>query len=110
MANVLNVVIDQGANSTVNAIAKWANGDVIDVSSGYTANGGFRRHYESANIVYFDSFDLYSNGLVVAHLTGATANTANTGRFLYDIEINLTASNTTTRVQEGILTIKAGIS
>ena len=103
MAQNINLSIDQGANAQINVSVIHENGDTYDLT-GYTANASFRKHYNSANATTFVCTP-YANGLIILTMNAETSGAANAGRYVYDIVINHTSSNTTTRIQEGVLTV-----
>jgi len=103
MAQNINISIDQGANAQINVHVIHENGDTYDLT-GYTANASFRKHFNSSNAIAF-SCTPYANGLIVMTMNADTTSAANAGRYVYDIVINHTSSNTTTRIQEGVITV-----
>lgn len=103
MAQNINLSIDQGANAQINVYVVQVSGDAYDLT-GYTANAAFRKHYAGNTVASF-SCTPYANGLIVLTMNAESSASVNSGRYVYDITINHTSSNTTTRIQEGVLTI-----
>lgn len=108
MAQALNLSADQGANVTFSITVRDSSNVAIDLT-GYTANASFKRHFESANSVAFVT-NTYANGLLTISLLANVTSAISSGRYVYDATVTETASNTTTRVSEGILTIKANVT
>lgn len=105
MAIVLNVSFDQGANSQFN-INVANNGVSVDLT-GYSANAHFKKHANAyANTVQVMTTTGYANGLLNISMTASETSNVNWGRYYYTVEITQNSSNTTTRIQEGILTIR----
>ena len=104
MAIAKNITLDQGANNFIETNVTDANGVGVDLTT-YTFDAYFKRHTESANQVTFTTVG-YANGLLQLSLDWFTsANTAE-GVYTYIIKITNPSSNTTTRIQEGLLTLK----
>lgn len=110
MSRTVNLAIDQGANVVININVTYANGSAVDLT-GYTANASFKKHANAyANTVKTMTTTGYANGLLVLSMTAVESANTDWGRFLYDVTVNHTVSNTTSRVQEGILTIRPRIT
>lgn len=102
MARKTNIIIDQGTTFSNTAIPLYSNNVVIDIT-GHTANGQIRKHYTSTNAISFTTTVNSNNSITFSLAANQTANVA-TGRYVYDINI-ISASNTITRVIEGVATI-----
>jgi len=109
MSTVLNVTVDQGANVSIEINATHANGSVIDLT-GYTANSGFKKHANAySNTTTYFTNTLNANDLLVMALSAVNSANVDAGRYSYDVRITETSSNTTTRLQEGILFIRPSV-
>lgn len=102
MARKTNIIIDQGATFSNTATPLYSNGVAIDIT-GHTANGQIRKHYSSNSAIAF-STTVNSNSTITFSLTANQTANVNSGRYVYDINI-ISASNTITRVIEGVATI-----
>lgn len=102
MAVRANLVINQGETFSNQILLQDEFGNDYDVS-GYTCVAAMRKYHGSANVVAFSTS--ISNGqCTIAMTAGETANVAD-GRWVYDVDI-ISASNTVTRIVEGIITVK----
>lgn len=107
----VNLVINQGSTfyQEVQLFDKdgdalrvtYANGDPI-----YTSAAQFRKSYQASNAVSFDT--ALANGVMILSLTANATSNVNGGRYVYDAE--LTSSNTTTRIIEGIVTVRPEVT
>lgn len=104
MAIARNITFDQGANNFISIPVADANGVAIDLTT-YTFDAYFKRHTESVNSVTFTTVG-YANGLLVMSLDWLTSANTEEGVYTYIIKITEASSNTTTRIQEGLLTLK----
>jgi len=103
LTQVKNLVLHQGANTQYDIVVT-ENGAAKDLT-GFTASGTFQKHYDSANTYTFDC-TAYSNGLITVAYSGALSANLDHQKYVYDIFINETSSNTYTKVQEGNLLVK----
>jgi hypothetical protein len=108
MAKVQNITFDQGANVQIDITIYDTNGDIEDLS-GYTATSSFRKHYESVNSTSFVC-STYSNGTLRMTMNAAISANVQPLRYVYDVNLNHTASNTDSRIQEGILIVKPSVT
>lgn len=106
MATKANITIDQGTTFSTTVDLTDENGDPINLSA-YTPTAQIRRWYTSSNVSAIFVANTGTNALAgVITLSLTSSQTANLycGRYVYDV--NLTdASNTVTRVLEGIVTV-----
>jgi len=107
MADIRNIAIDQSANVLIEINVSNTIGGVLDLTN-YTSNGCIKRHYESANVAIFTT-DQFANGLFTLSLTGDESANLAIDRHVYEATITHTGTNTTVRVQEGILMVKPSI-
>lgn len=110
MSQTINLAVDQGSNVSIQININYANGSSVDLT-GYTANASFKKHANAyANTSTAMTAVGYANGLLEVSMTGAESANTTWGRYLYDVKVTHTATNTITRVQEGILTIRPQIT
>jgi hypothetical protein len=104
MSNVRNISVDQSANTRIDINVTDTTGAIVDLTL-YTAGACYKKHMDSANTGAITATG-YANGML--RLTLSAVETANIthGRYVYEAYVNHTSSNTTTRVQEGIMTVK----
>jgi len=113
MAAVANLTIDQGASFSSSVTVKDANGDAFDLT-GFTADAKMALGYTSTRTrttitTTFDSDR--TTGIINLSLTAAqTAALDAPARYVYDIEITLTADSSVTRVIEGIITVRPNVT
>lgn len=100
MSQNVNLVVDQGSNLEIQINVTHANGDVWDLST-YSVNSKVRKHFTS-NTSYDFSGTGYANGLILLTMNAENSANVSAGRYRYDVEV-VSTSNTTTRVQEGII-------
>lgn len=103
MARTKNLFIDQGANAQINVHLYYENNTPFDLT-GYTANANFTRYYGKEPTTEINCVP-YANGLIVLSINAATTGSSNAGKYVYDVQINHTSSNTTSTIQKGVLTI-----
>jgi len=99
-----NIVHHLGIDGEFHINVSNSAGNPLDLTV-YIANAIYRKHYLSANSIAFTS-NLYANGLLKLTLPANTAVANDVGIYFYSVDINFTASNTVTRVQDGLLTIR----
>lgn len=110
MAQGVNIAIDQGSNVAIEINVIDTNGNAVDLTA-YSANASFKKHANAyANTAKTFSTVGYANGLLLLSMTAVESANTTWGRYLYDVTVTHTISNTTTRVQEGILTIRPSIT
>jgi len=103
MATKANLVIDQGTTYTTDLNLTDENGDPL-VLSGYSANSQIRKHYTSTNSVAFSVSINATAGVITLSLTANQTSDMTSGRYVYDVEL-ADASNTISRIVEGIVTV-----
>jgi hypothetical protein len=109
MAAKANIVIDQGADFATTITVENENG-VVDLSS-YTARGQIRKHYTSSTAVDFNvTIEVpKTEGKVTLSLTNAQTGAMEAGRYVFDAEL-VSASNTVSRLVEGIATVSPQVT
>ncbi len=108
MASIRNISIDKSANLQFDIAISDVNGNLIDLGL-YSHAGSYKKHFESANAFAF-SCNGFSNGTLRVELSGSDTANLEHGRYLYEVLITHTASNTTTKVQSGIMTVNGSAS
>jgi hypothetical protein len=105
MATKANLVIDQGSTFSTDLNLTDDNGDALNLI-GYTANSQIRKWYTSINAAAsFTTSINTSSGVITLSLTSAQTSNLVSGRYVYDVEINDTASGEVSRIVEGIVTV-----
>lgn len=104
MATKANLVIDQGTSYSVTLNLTDENGDAINLIN-YSANSQIRKWYSSSNSVAFATSLDITEGTVTLTLTANQTNILKAGRYVYDVELYDTSSNTYSRILEGIVTV-----
>lgn len=107
MATTKNLTIDQGASFIT--YAQYLDITKTPISLvGYDVKAQLRKSYYSSNSVSFTTvLENGANGNISISLSASqTANLD--GRYLYDITAN--TSNSTLRIQEGIVTVNPGVT
>lgn len=111
MATKANITIDQGTTFSTNFDLTDENDDPIDLSA-YTAEAQIRRWYTSVNAAATFTTNTGANaaaGTLTISLTAAQTANLEYGRYVYDVKV-ADASNTITRVIEGIVTVTPRVS
>lgn len=105
MATKANLVIDQGSTFSTDLNLTDDNGDALNLV-GYTSNSQIRKWYTSTNAsASFTTSINTSSGVITLSLTSAQTSNLVSGRYVYDVEINDTASGEVSRIVEGIVTV-----
>ena len=109
MATKANIVVDQGATFTT-SISIVDDTDTPFNLTGHTGAAQLRKHFSSTNATSFAVSLEGANGVISLSLTsGQTANLAG-GRYVYDVEITNTSTNTVSRVVEGIVNVNPNVT
>jgi hypothetical protein len=109
MATKANLVIDQGTTFSTTITMMDDNGNLIDLT-GYSANSQIRKHYTSTTAVNFSAEINVSTAEITLSLTNIQTANLTAGRYVYDVEVSDTYSNTVSRVVEGIVTITPNVT
>ena len=107
MAQEINLTVDQGSNLSIEITVSDANGDLWDLSS-YTVESQVRKN-PYTNTAYTFVGSGAANGLLTLTMNAETSAAVPAGRYLYDVEI-ISVTNTTTRVQEGLIVFSPNIT
>ena len=101
-----NIVIDQGTDFSSTITVTDDDGDITDLA-GYTANGHIRKHYSSSTATVFDCVfgTPTTDGKLTISLPRTVTGAMEAGRYVYDVELTNTTSNTRIRLIEGIATV-----
>ena len=108
MAISRNILLYQGANATVQTEVFDANNVAVDLTS-YTVTGKAKKHWGSANVYTFTCTGS-ANGLISCTLDANTMGSLDAGRYVYDIDITQNSTNTTIRIQHGLMTVKPNVN
>jgi len=102
MATVSNLVIDQGTTFSLTMQLDNEDGSDKDLSN-YTVTSQIRKSYYSNTYTSFTTAKINLTGELTISLTAAETSSLKAGRYVYDIEIS--SSEETLRVLEGIVTV-----
>lgn len=110
MAIYSNLTIDQGSTFSVEIDVTDSSGDPLNLT-GYTVAGQIRKTYSSSTFTNFTA-SVYNTigGIVKIELSATTTNAMKAGRYVYDVEITQTSSGDITRIVEGQLEVKPGVT
>ncbi len=110
MAIYSNLSVDQGSNFAAQIDVTDSDGDSLDLN-GYTAEGQLRKTYTSTTSTAFTS-EIFnaSGGVVKISLNAAATNGLKAGRYVYDVEITKTSTGDITRIVEGQLEVRPGVT
>lgn len=106
MAPIQNLVIDQGTTYSLSVTVADANGNALDLTD-YSVRAQMRRSYGSTSSISFTATkaDDPTTGEITISLTATQTSSLKPGRYVYDLEIEDTTTNSVTRVIEGIITV-----
>ena len=108
MAVYANLTDDQGTDFSSSVDVTDSDGDPVALT-GYSVAGQIRKHYNSSTKVDFvATVSNATAGIISLSLSAATTNAMKAGRYVYDVEIDL--SGTKTRVLEGQLEVTPGVT
>ena len=110
MAEIANILVDQGANYTTPLEITDASGNPINLT-GWTAEAHIRKHFSSTtNKSFIITFDAdRTTGLIEMALPGSNSTVMVPGRYLYDLRM-LDANSAPYRIIQGTLTIDGAIT
>ena len=110
MSERANITIEQGADFAATVDLKDDNGDIIWLQ-GYYANAAMKKWYTSTTIAaVFGTNINVASGEVTISLPANTTGQIKSGRYVYDVYITSSTSNTVQRIMEGIATVTPGVS
>jgi hypothetical protein len=109
MAAKANLKIDQGSDYATSITLTGDDGIPVDLF-GYIGKAQIRKYYTSTTAVDF-GVDIEANtGTVTLTLDANTSNNMEFGRYVYDVELTDNVTGLISRVLEGIVTIKPGVT
>ena len=108
---VSNLVINAGADfSQVFTLESISTNSVLDLST-YTIASQMRKHSASSSSIAFTSTILNaSQGTIRIGLTSTTTKSIKPGRYIYDINAYNSSDGTTSRVIEGMVLVREGVT
>lgn len=109
MATKAHLVIDQGTTFSTDINLTDVNGDPIPLV-GYTANSVVKKWYTSSNSVPFVATINALSGIVTLSMAANTTSLLSPGRYVYDVDVTDTATNTVSRVVEGYVTVTPSVT
>jgi len=101
VAKKQNLVLQKGSNTNFEFQLFDANGFPLTNSSGYTGISNFRQSQEANNIYSFAVS--FANGILMLDANNAYTNTIVPDNYYYSIEVSV--SNTSNRLIEGMLSV-----
>ena len=104
MAVKSNLVIDQGADFSVDVVLTDVNKDPIDINS-YEVRSKLKKYYTSSTGVDFTVTPRPEFSLFTISLTANQTSSIQAGNYVYDIELRDLNSNEVKRVVEGIVNV-----
>lgn len=102
MSTRVPLTIEQGATFSVGVDLFDSYDEPLDVTN-MTVAAKMRKYYTSSNSVTFSTS--LSNGELILELDYVTTANIEAGRYVYDVELTDTVSNTVVRLLEGIVTV-----
>jgi hypothetical protein len=102
MATTANLVIDQGTTFTTTINLTNDDGSEKDLTD-YTVSSQIRKSYYTSTYTAFSTSKVDLTGEITLSLTATQTSALKAGRYVYDLEI--TSSEETVRVIEGIVTV-----
>lgn len=102
MATTANLVIDQGTTFTTTINLTNDDGTEKDLTD-YTVSSQIRKSYYTNTYTAFTTAKADLTGEITLSLTATQTSALKAGRYVYDLEI--TSSEETVRVIEGIVTV-----
>jgi hypothetical protein len=111
MAAIANLLIDQGANFSSDVTVKDAVGAAFDLT-GYTVSAKMAKGYSSTRTrtTITTTVVTPTNGVITLSLLPAATSSLDAERYVYDVELTQTSTGTVTRVIEGIITVRPGVT
>ena len=110
MAIYSNLVVDQGSSFSADIDVTDSDGDALNLT-GYTVAGQIRKSCASTTAVDFSgSVFSATNGTVRISLTPTQTNAMKAGRYVYDVEITKTSTAEITRIIEGQVEVRPGVT
>jgi hypothetical protein len=110
MAIYSNLSVDQGSTFSVEIDVTDADGDALNLA-GYTAEGQIRKTYSSSTSTSFQSsISNVTGGTVKIELSATATNGMKAGRYVYDVEITKTTTSEVTRIVEGQIEVRPGVT
>ncbi len=108
---VSNLVINAGSDfSQVFTLENISTNSVMDLSS-YTVTSQMRKHSASTTSINFNSSILNPlEGTIKIQLSSTTTSNIKPGRYIYDINAYNSLDGTTTRVIEGMVLVREGVT
>lgn len=102
MSTKANLVIEQGADFQTPVMLTDENGEDL-ITTVFVANASLRKYYGSTNS--WEIGTTLANGVLTLVMSAIeTANVA-PGRYVWDVQIRNTSTNTVSRLVEGIVTV-----
>ena len=103
MATISNIVIDQGTTFSLELNLTNDDNSAKNLAD-YTVTSQMRKSYDSTTATDFTTAKVDATGKITISLTATQTAALKSGRYVYDIELNLNDS-TVEKVHYGIITV-----
>ena len=110
MADFVELDIEAGANFSLQIVVTNDNGTPRNLTN-HTLTSQLRRSYYSSTATDFTIIltDV-ANGNIAMTMSAATTANLRAGRYVFDVEMNDSSNNNTTRIFEGIATVLPNVT
>ena len=108
---VSNIVVNAGSDfSQTFTLESFDTNSALDLSS-YTLTSQMRKHAASSSVITFNTTKVNaSQGVIQIGLTTSVTSSLKPGRYIYDIVARNGITSTTTRVIEGMVLVREGVT
>lgn len=97
--------MDQGANFSFTILAKDANGNAINLTTGYTAQSQMRKFYSSSTAIALDTSITGGTGYILVSKSATGTAAIKEGTWFYDVELQYNNGTTVQRLVQGMITV-----
>lgn len=109
MAIKANLKIDQGADYSTTITLVGDSDDPINLEE-YIGASQMRKYYTSLTAYDLGVTLVANTGEIILTMSSSVSNSIEAGRYVYDVELTNTVSNTVSRIVEGLITIAPGVT
>ena len=106
-----NQDVNAGEESSAEIVLSLGSGDARDLT-GYTLASGIKRHYKSVSEKEQISIVVTSatEGAITLSLSNVQTSNLKSGKYLYDVELQETATGIKERVIEGVIEVRPEVT
>lgn len=109
MAQIQNIIFDQGSSFQFDFTITTSDGSVVDLAA-YNVRSQMRKSYTSSTkYTITSSVVAPTTGTIRLQLTASQTRVIKSGRYVYDVEIYTTNNVEVIRVCEGLITVSPGV-